>query len=134
MCLHLRSDQREPKKATEDIVCYKECYIGKPIKLPWSFDNMLHTKTVETYETPFYHMGVALGKTYAADFVIMDNKVFDGLHSFKNDPLGATYDNSVIIECVIPKGATYYEGSGLGLACYASNKLRYVKVLWTNQF
>lgn len=128
MCLEKIS---EKIVATEDIVCYKQCRQMRDKKLIWNLKNIFRFKWIldydYTYKTPFYYMEVELGKTYTSVLQVdQDGTINKGLHSYANKVDTGFY---ALIECVIPKGATYYKGIGLREPGYASDKLRYVKLI-----
>ena len=88
-------------------------------------------KTRKILKTPFQDAIVEIGQTYKSELILGGtnyNSVFEGLHTYANKP-PTSYRDGKLIKCVIPKGATYYEGLGFWKPGYASNELRYVKVL-----
>jgi len=124
MCLEINKDSRK-QIAKKDIVVYKTLSYR---------DNI--------YRTSYRHFPVEIGKLYKSG--IRKNKrwlfiINKALHSFKlltnckNDAweeYGYNGDKEyVIVECIIPKGAVYYIGKFSNAPCYASNKLKYIKVI-----
>ena len=126
MCLVLKAD--EVKVAESDIICYK-----------------VVLKTDEDFVTYYRRSKVKLGCTYESELVVEDGfntslnqvKVVEkGLHTF-DCTLHASYfmdsnfnQDSVLIQCVIPKGSKYYVGCfNSYYNSYASEKLVYVKVI-----
>ena len=96
------------------------------------------------YLTPYQEAYVQLGKTYYSDINIRKEdgayNVYEALHSFVDIPASLQHMIipmsgycSVILKCIIPKGSEYYKGfsifSGEARAAYASNKLKYIKVI-----
>jgi hypothetical protein len=130
MCL---SKISEKKIATKNIVCYKVVRI-------YQKSNYMYT---------YYQEAIAeLGETYFSNIIIEDDNgltVEKGLHSFtdlsyamkfiKIRPDNYNYTKLLIIKCVIPKGAEYYEGKfidhlyGYISNSYASTELKYIKVV-----
>jgi hypothetical protein len=135
MCLLIDNDIK-PTVAENDIKCYKVVIIKTE-------DNI-------KYLTYYREVEVELGETYYSKFTFTKSFIYitklkleEGLHSFKslND---AKYFNQnrtldedrIIIECIIPKGAEYYEGDfyhydkklniNIKSINYASNILKYI--------
>lgn len=140
MCLKTFTD--EPKVAEEDIVCYK-------------FLRLLGDGTLFS---PYQGFTYELGKEYSAEFTVFPNEYYEfskvgpectktvkihyaieqGLHSihgadradFYADQYSEVYNSTyAVVECVIPKGAYYYEGTWYGKPGYASNRLTATKIL-----
>lgn len=126
MCLPINKKQK-PQIATEPIICYK-CLIK----------DML---------SPCYRQKYELNKLLTSEFSIEIgnhcDKVEKGLHTFANE-LEAKYvakefswwnqitgdyypeHASVVVKCIIPKGATYYKAESMTTGVsyeYASNQL-----------
>lgn len=128
MCLTI--DQRAKLEITDkDIVCYK--IIQKPSRY-------------RNYRTFFRNMTIKLGETYTSSIVrSFDWQGLDcienGLHSFaemqdifKDFPRDTPFDNrTYIVKCTIPKGSYYYKGEFRNISSYASDKLRYDKIVYT---
>lgn len=96
--------------------------------------------SIPILETPFQEVGVEIGETYSSnlypceyDFTLLNV----GLHSISD-----LYDcieyadkerNCIVVECIIPKGAEYYEGDWdimvSTIKGYASSKLKYVRII-----
>ena len=129
MCLTIKKGQ-EPQIASEDIPCYKVILM---------YDNY--------YITPYREMRIEIGCTYESELytsgalILKHSQYYAqidiGLHSFKNLK-GATDDLSFlpsndytveIVKCIIPKGATYYEGTFNNRESYASDKIKYELVI-----
>jgi hypothetical protein len=111
----------EKKKATKNIICYKILYALKT-----------------EFLTPYRSMRIQLGEEYSSVLIVrgeFDAVVEEGFHSFEEPPhlqcfRGLTLCYPIVIaKCIIPKGASYYEGSFRGLPCYASNKIKYLELL-----
>jgi hypothetical protein len=112
------------KIAKRDIVCYKLVVRGND--------------GIVTY---YQHSPICIGDTYhseieySAEFHVIEK----ALHSFrkKEDAVKRmkcdTYLVPTVIECIIPKGSTYYTGkyiSAIGwLDSYASDCIKYIKIL-----
>ena len=90
--------------------------------------------------TPFQYMQVEIGKSYETELNIsLGNSDFsfvdEGFHSFKymKDAIlfSKSGDGYFAAMCIIPKGATYYEGvSGIyDNEGYASDKIKYISIL-----
>jgi hypothetical protein len=78
---------------------------------------------------------VEIGKTYESDLeghLYDENTIGKGLHSFYNisdcEEDSLREESDMIVECIIPKGASYHEGIFDIFPSYASNKLKYVKI------
>ena len=133
MCLNLINGVHE-YIAESDIICYKHIikrsdyksrvttYRYFPVKIGVLYESELKINTDQSYRGTSFEVNV-------------------GLHSFKN--LNACIDDSeseegssyllktYICECVIPKGSKYYIGTFCGMEGYASDKLKYRKILQT---
>lgn len=115
MCIQITGNKQV---AEQDIVCWK---FGK-----------IHTETIankivdKVFESWVYNFKYELGKKYKNNIVINDNNGSEGFHSIKSKDYFAnsyswfhsiksesyfhkTYSFDVV-RCIIPKGATYYEG------------------------
>ena len=119
MCLKIKSQSRK-QIASKDITVYKHL-------IPYNI-----TKGI--YTTSYQSSIVEIGKTYHSDLVrITSTEVSIGLHSFQSEEVAckrATYWDETLVECIIPKGSSYYIGDfeGLGVS-YASDTLTYIKIL-----
>ena len=141
MCLDITKDP-QLKVATEDIICYK---------VVRQSENMLIT--------PYQLMPVEIGKTYISKLIEYDRALGSGkgidvgLHSFAtiksarieindwslyisvraNGKLFQRSSDMIIIECVIPKGSSYYTGTfsieKSEHESYASDTLKYIKII-----
>lgn len=122
MCLRLRPNDNRPKIATEPITCYK----------------ILNKNLTSVYHREFKW---TVGKTYTSSLrkdklPIRPQEVNIGLHSYPTighakDAYCYSPPSSLIAECIIPKGARYYEGIHTApmLNGYASNKLKIIKII-----
>jgi len=114
MCL--LSTSIKPKKAKEDIVCYKFFF-----------------KRNGRLISPWTHFEWRTNVTYTARKAkpMYPNEIKDGyFHSFTTneiaDEMADHYSgirHCYVYECVIPKGTYYYTGEHRGLSGYASKKL-----------
>ena len=102
----------------------------------WLFDNDVTSIIVNGKElidlkiqTPYRDFIVEIGKTYDSILVKNLEYVHQGLHSYKNPIDTKRYDYGIYVECIIPKGSEYYEGTFCDKDSYASNKLTYVKII-----
>lgn len=120
MCLNVTNP--EIQTAVEDIVVYK--HLAKSIS--------------NEYLTSFRNFPIEIGKMYESNlFKQQDFSLGEiveiGLHSFPfyEDALKASkYLDETLVKCIIPKGSNYYIGTfeNYGVS-YASNKLKYIKIL-----
>jgi hypothetical protein len=132
MCLTVKSNKLI---AETDIVCYKHVIYNKG-KLKSSYIKStvnLGKKYQSIIKIKFYEIHKALHS-----FSDYNSAYFDANDEFnraKNDGWDRSY---AIIECIIPKGSTYYKGifiSGnysdcsIALPSLASNKLIYGKII-----
>ena len=145
MCLYVNDSNMKPKVAKENITCYK-------VLEEYSTDNGV------SFHTPFRFMDVELGKTYVDDNEVIIKKsecngnsygtIKSGVfHSFKEyidavsllEKVGVC-DPVFVVECVIPKGTEYYEGTfDDGEPCYGSKTIQYkekilAKYFWSNEY
>ena len=115
MCLNIH-DNTKAKIAEKDITVYKHIIaLGDG-----------------TFETSYQHTEIVIGETYSSKIKRDPWGIEKALHSYKNleDAENNSYGEPVI-ECIIPKGATYYEGTFINKPAYASNQLKYVKLYET---
>lgn len=133
MCL--KSKAFYPKKAKEDIVCYKRLL----------FPSIPSPKDNDCFISPFYAFVWKLGEEYTAeraktikyvvDFGVNKYKIENGyFHTFVDykdcdDTTNGLTD--VIVKCIIPKGTYYYEGliNYSSRHGYASKHLKVVEVV-----
>ena len=80
-------------------------------------------------QTPYRNFIVEIGKTYNSVLVKNNGYVHEGLHSYKNPIDTKKYNYGIYVECIIPKGSKYYEGTFCNRYSYASDKLTYVKII-----
>ncbi len=97
------------------------------------------------YATPYMYAVAEIGAVYYSEITVKGNEIHEALHSFKYlsdasisrdlEHYKRSYDadlNSPImrlVECVIPKGSVYYEGTFATYQGYASDTLKYVKLV-----
>lgn len=114
MCLTIKHDAIS-KIAKKDIIVYKHI-----------IDN-----GNKTYKSSYQWSEIIIGDTYTSELGINYSSVQEGLHSFKllEDAIinGKEY-HEPIIECIIPKGSEYYEGTFVNKEAFVSNQLKYVKL------
>ena len=125
MCLVRTNIHCGPKYATKDIICYK----------------VLCKNDRHEYFSPFRHFIYKLNKCVSSNFSFMlssiriqspqieynfskifknFNCVTEGLHSFKylSDAIGfkdCFIKGGIVMECTIPKGSWYYDGTNCEL-------------------
>ena len=120
MCLNIRLNTK-PQIAKKDIICYK--FVKANPEDP------------EQFITPYMDMQIRLGELYESEIVVEANWISYGLHSMASfegiQHIGFSLSDPEypIVECIIPKGATYYTGRFWGAKSYASNKLKYNRVI-----
>lgn len=83
--------------------------------------------------TPYKKFPIIIGETY--DSILEKNPKYNinkGIHSFKNIKDAKNNANlySVIVKCIIPKDSKYYKGIFNDVVSYASNKLKYVEIIY----
>ena len=88
------------------------------------------------YVTPYRYAVAEIGAVYYSEITVKGNEIHRALHSFKHlSDASISRDadlNSPImrlVECVIPKGSVYYEGTFATYQGYASDTLKYVKLV-----
>jgi hypothetical protein len=132
MCLYIKRDQL-PQVAEEDITCYKQV------------EEKLNNEGI--YTTFYMKAEVKLGEKYSSELEKYNLKlgvlyvIEKGLHSFSKledaiddlqDGITRSDSKSHVIECIIPKGSTYYLGTYAHLDCFASDIIVYSKnILYT---
>ena len=113
MCL--RTEQRKPQIATEDIICYK--IIHKDMtslfhkEFKWEFGKVYHTEMTTT-----------------RSFFLMNTMVEQGFHSYSTlkevkDAYYSSIDPCIAVKCTIPKDTLYYTGRHGLRKGYASEKI-----------
>lgn len=133
MCLYLENNEVNAKIAEKDIKCYK----------------VIKRLDDGSYETPYRNYPIEIGETYESRLILDEGynfpKIEIGLHSFKSLKfckkniatlkflIPFNENEYFIAECIIPKGGEYYEGKfNVFPNCYASNKIKYVKIIDNN--
>lgn len=105
-------------------------------KYAWVFDSSVESVIIDgkeyiitRYETPYYKAKVKIRSTYKSklDEPNEYGEVEKGLHSYRNIP--TKYFGRVTVKCIIPKGSEYYVGEFFNRLSYASNKLKYIKLI-----
>ena len=124
MCLHTRN---EIKTADKDIKCYKvlQSLDGLRLEIPY-YRYEAEKENGNEYLTPYRYYPMQLGKTYTneeefysphRDMYGIANIGGDYFHSFATitEAIEAIGDcemlGAIVVECTIPKGTKYYEGS-----------------------
>jgi hypothetical protein len=83
--------------------------------------------SIITFKTPYYDAEVKVGETYYSAIEMYEDTIERALHSYAMYPdVSSSY---IIVECIIPKGSIYYEGSFGGQPGMASDTLKYVKIV-----
>ena len=139
MCLIIKEGQL-PEVATADIVCYKFVVCYNP-------DTGGITRYMPggeyVFRTPYRDYRIEIGSHYTAT---LSAPVFSfhpdieyitfGLHSFdtirgamRAVEHSCLHGNCVIVECIIPKGSTYYVGSFSRAKSYASDQIIYKQII-----
>ena len=88
-----------------------------------------HIKSM--YTTPFQDFEVEIGREYKSELQKIyrcAGMVGRGLHSYARKPRIAD-KGCIIAKCIIPKGSKYYKGTFRGRVSYASDTIRYVRLL-----
>jgi len=102
MCFKVQKGNIFPKRAKEDIVCYK--YVCKKIDVD------------DTYHSMFQNFKYKKNKMYTCfvfPFIkLFSNKIFKGFHSYQ-------INRNCNVECVIPKGSYYWSNDKE----YCSNRI-----------
>lgn len=134
MCCFSRT--KRFKIADRNITCYKKLsipenyFIGINEVLRTPCTNTPVTKDIWSGKTPFlacgYFQPEKIESGVDKGFYIITSGV---IHTFKysfqaKKCLG---EDSVIFECIIPKGTRYIEGDDGYNSCYASEKIKFVK-------
>lgn len=142
MCLHVKKKQTRPKKATKDIVVHKLVRVYKINVIEsgsFMVDGRLLYKNVKQFykiESAIQDFKYELFKTYEENnfdngkTVLNRREVEKGFHSYpqrlswlKGKFLYCS-GKYVLMKCIIPKGALYFEGTNNGKERgFCSNKL-----------
>lgn len=107
-------------------------------KYSWELDKYVTLITIDgkilidheknQFITPYQDVIVEMGKTYRSKIKVSRwNEIEQALHSYVDIPVDE--DFPYIAKCIIPEGATYYEGTFDGKRSYASNKLKYINII-----
>jgi hypothetical protein len=136
MCLN--TYQTRPKVAKTSITCWKalRAYQDGPTK--YTLRTRPNYKIVSTTDFRLGPQYFGKGKTeykfgQLKRVVRMERTGRDvnkGFHSYRNkgDALSKLPSDCIVVECVIPKGSLYYEGTNNGQSLgYCSNKIIVVK-------
>lgn len=125
MCLDLKRFAIR-RKASKDITVYKFLEVEST---DWA---LIH------YTTPYKHVPILIGETYTSRLkkdggFFEKAHIHEGLHSFKHKSdaqyYASLFFDHVVAECIIPAGSTYYIGEFGGISSYASDKLKYIKII-----
>ena len=120
MCLQLKSEFTKSKTAEKDIIVYKWAKVAN-----------------DALYTPYYVTEIVFNKPICSELIKDIDVITKGLHSFKHKT-GALYDayflSFAIVECVIPAGATYYEGKYEDQVSYASDTIIFKKVVGCSKY
>lgn len=135
MCFY--STTKRFKIAERDITCYKmlsipESYlfgVNEDLKTPCT--NTAVSKDIWTGKSPFLASGTFKAKIethYYKPFYVITSGV---IHTFKYSFEAKKHfgKESVLFECIIPKGTKYIEGDDGYNSCYVSEKIKFVKKL-----
>lgn len=103
----------------------------------WIFDNRVNiSKTTINdkpihlfYETPYQRMKVDIGEIYHTKLKKYNDEIYEGFHSFKYIKDAEEDGIGHIAKCVIPKGSKYYIGTFDGSVSYASDFIKYIKII-----
>lgn len=114
MCLEIKHNAKK-MTARKDIVVYK-------ILLKWRDG---------TLRTPFRNCVINIGEQKESYLLKEENEITIGLHSFKSYNLISDKDGhwGRVAKCIIPKGSKYYVGKFDGRISYASDKIKYIKIV-----
>lgn len=115
-----------------------DCEDKKGFSFSWKIDNDVSSIIVNNrkvicineYVTPYRHYKIKIGETYSSklDRRNKNREIRVGLHSFKYlEDIKRTHN--IIAECIIPKGSKYYEGLFGGSMSFASDTLKYVRII-----
>jgi len=130
MCFFVHEDHPTVKIATKNIVCYKrldvtDCH-SSVIKIN------LKTLSSVRFKTPYREEPIHLDKkplmtTSLDKSRLRFNEIKQGLHSYSNKRVALQSSRTweVVVQCIIPKGASYYYNSWRKE--YVSNQLQYTK-------
>lgn len=134
MCLEIKKNAKL-KVATKDITVYKSLKITNTSLRVGASDvtrdgNIILGGTVYGLKAAVRNFRYKVGKTYNTTLHVKGQQVFRGFHSYKSKYGVRKYESGTYVECVIPKGSIYYEGTNNGEGKgYASDQIRVVKLL-----
>lgn len=133
MCLD--TTWKKPEKATKDITVYKTLKVSSTNKFTRKVINgKLCSITELKLMSPRNHV-YELGKTYKiAKMHHTGYSIERAFHAYDLNPktVKRHYQDmgSVVVECVVPKGALYYKGTNNGTSRgIASNQIKAVKIV-----
>jgi len=109
-------------------------------KYSWELDFQVNSIIVDDVEllmlkdvltTPFRDSLIEINALYRSQIKKYNDTIEEGLHSIQNlsDVYSIRTPSSVIVECIIPKGSLYYVGTFRKCVSYASDALKYVKII-----
>ena len=99
MCFIVERKNREAKEATKDITCFKL---------------VISSLQKEDYFSLFQGFEYTLNKRYNLSSnlrISIYGTIDDGFHSYSKKLKGDRSPGSILVKCIIPKGATYYYSS-----------------------
>ena len=92
-------------------------------------------KAKEYFIVPFEKTVVKIGETHKSRLTRIfyygcSYKISEGIRSYVNAPLkGDLKRNEILVQCIVPKGARYYEGDFVLNESIASDIIKYVKII-----
>ena len=117
-----------------------DCYDKIGYKYSWVLDSYVKSIIIDEIDimistnqrillTPYQYATVQIGETYTSDLLRCGFKVNVGLHSYTTYKDAKNDGHGVVVKCIIPKGAEYYEGTFAGVGSCASNQLKYLEIV-----
>lgn len=112
--------------AADDKLGYKYSWIIDP-SVTSIIINGKEIITMLDYQTIYQNSLVKIGNEYTSELIFECSQVNIGLHSYIKPDIDMRY---ILVECLIPKGSKYYIGNFNEKESIASDRLRYVKIIY----
>ena len=127
MCLKLNS--LEPKIADKDIVCYK---LVKRTKIKGVYKSIFQRFEYIIRQSYTNNLNIKyvnnIIKRFKSEYLgVLNCFIEEGMfHSYVDwlPTMSVISSNYVVLKCIIPKGAYYFEGYSNIIPCYASSQIK----------
>lgn len=132
MCLDIFNNQVNVAK--QDILCYKF------LRLRYYGESLVSPYQEFEYEMGKEYISNLHVRALVSDYEYSSRVVEEGFHTISSEEETRILANAknrdargmfkfALVKCIIPKGASYYEGTWRDIAGYASSRIKIVEIL-----